>query len=585
MDVASDLREGLRLHRAGRLPEAASAYQRVLAADPDNADALNLLSVIFYAAGNHELAVTLAEKAVSAHPDYFAAHVNLGNALQAQNRLEEAVAAFQRAITLESGDSAAASNLASALNALGRHEQALASCVQALEGAQDFAPAHNNMGVALTGLGKLGEAVASYRKALSASPDYAEAHYNLGTALIEQGESAQALDHYERAVLLEPDDARMHCSLGDAQQTMGRLEAAITSYRNAVQIDPEYTDAHSNMGLALQAVGDLDAALACSRQALALEPESADLHWNLALVLLQKGAFEEGWREFEWRWKNPDFTTPWRDFPQPQWNGEALDGRTILVHAEQGMGDTLLFVRYLPMVAARGGQVVLECRPPLARLLAAAGGVGRVAAHGEDLPDFDCHVPLMSLARVFTTCLDTVPATVPYLAPPADTPAPAPLAAADGLKVGFAWSGSTTFKANRVRSCEVEHFATLFDLPGVSFFALQVGERASELARLPASDAVHDLGPELGDFADTAAAVAALDLVVSVDTALVHLAGAMGKPTWVLLASAASYLWLSEREDSPWYPTVRLFRQPDWGDWDAVFARVRRELAAMCDGS
>ena len=581
MGVAHDLREGLRLHQAGNAYEAASHYKRVLAVEPENADALNLLSVVFYSAGEHALAADLAGKAAAIQPDFYAAHINHGNALQALGHLDEAVAAFHTALTLEGGEPAAASNLASALNALGRHEEALDNCIAALNVAPDLAAAHNNMGIALSGLGKRDEAARCYEQALVANPDFAEAHFNLGASLLEQGELVQAVEHQTRAVLLDPGDAKKHCSLGIAQQTLGDMPAALTSYRNAVELDPQYTDALSNMGLALQAMGRLGEAEEVLRGVLALEPDSADLHWNLALCLLQKGAFAEGWREYEWRWENPDFTTPRRDFPQPVWRGEPLDGRTILVHAEQGMGDTLMFARYLPLVAARGGSVVLECRAPLAPLLAQAGGVDRVVAHGERLPAFDCHVPLMSLAHIFATTLETVPADGPYIAPPPDRRAPACIAAAPGLKVGFAWSGSTTFKANHLRSCAAEDFAALFEVPGVSFFSFQVGERAGEFGGIAHFDRVHDMAPQLADFADSAAAVAELDLIVSVDTALVHLAGAMGKPAWVLLAASASYLWLSGREDSPWYPSLRLFRQQSWADWGGVFARVRRKLEAL----
>jgi tetratricopeptide (TPR) repeat protein len=581
MDIARELQKALQLHQAGQLADAADIYKEIIKAHPEHADAWNLLSTIFLATGNLELAVSLAQQATVLAPDFFVPYVNLGNALQASGQLEEAVSAFQKAITLNSGNHEVFNNLASVLNALERHEDALETCTKAITLHSAFPEAHNNMGNALAALGKLDEAVTSYRKALKHRSDYSDAHYNLGAALAATGDVDTALEEYSKAVVLDPKKPEKHYNLGNLYQTMGRLAEAEISYTNAIQLQPDYLDAITNLGSAVQALGRLEDAEICFRRGLTIEPESADVHWNLSLVLLQKGEYEEGWREYEWRWKNPTFTTPRRDFEQPQWDGGDLDGKTILVHAEQEIGDTLEFVRYAPLVADRGGRVALECRPPLRRLLETVAGVDRVVERGEALPDFDCHVPLMSLPRIFETRLDSIPDRVPYLSVPEGVVADVRLAEDKAVKVGIVWAGSPTRQADSLRSCDLGSFQALFDFPGIKFYSLQVGGRAGELKQLDGGEAVVNLGSAFTDFADTAAAVDALDLIVSVDTAVAHLAGALAKPVWVALSFAGGYLWMQEREDSPWYPSLRLFRQPEWGDWASVFQRIRHELEGL----
>jgi tetratricopeptide (TPR) repeat protein len=581
MDIARELQKALQLHQAGELADAADIYKNIIKTHPEHPDAWNLLSVVFLAAGNLELAVSLAQQATVLAPDFFVPYVNLGNALQASEQFEEAVSAFQKAITLNSENHAVFNNLSSVLNALARHEDALEACTEAITLLSDFPEAHNNMGNALAGLGNLEEAMASYRKALKLRPKYSDAHYNLGTALAASGESDAALEALSTAVVLDPKAPKKHYNLGNLYQKIGRLTEAETCYTNAIHLQPDYLDAINNLGSAVHALGRLEDAEICFRRGLTIDPESADVHWNLSLALLQKGEYEEGWREYEWRWMNPTFTTPRRDFKKPQWDGMDLDGKTILIHAEQGIGDTLEFVRYAPLVADRGGRVVLECRPPLKRLLETVKGVDSVIERGDALPDFDCHIPMMSLPGVFETKVDSIPDQVPYLSVPEGVDADSRLAQDKALKVGFVWAGSPTRQADTLRSCELGSFQVLFNIPGITFYSLQVGERAEELNQLDGSDNVVDLGSTFTDFADTAAAVDSLDLVLSVDTAAAHLAGALAKPVWVALSFAGGYLWMQDREDSPWYPNLRLFRQPGWGDWTSVFQRIRHELEGL----
>lgn len=580
MDTAQELQRGLELHRIGQVADAAEAYRNVLKADPNNVDALNLISIIFTDTGSPGVAVDLASRAAQLAPDYFAVWLTLGNACQVTGQLERAVDAFLKAASLQPDVAEVHNNLASALVTLGHYTEAAGAAARALKIDPNLAEAHNNLGNALAGMGEIKQAIETYRKAVRLRPDFTDAIYNLGGAYMDDGRLEQAIVCYQTAIAREPERAAIHYNLGNAQMAVGHLEPAIASYRAALRIEPRYLDALNNLGGAQQASGDLDGAAATFRQALAIEPENAELHWNLSLALLAKGDYAEGWREYEWRWRHAGFTSPRRKFAQPEWDGGELNGRTILVHAEQGFGDTLQFVRYLPQLAARGGTVILECRKPLVRLLAQAPGVSRIVAMGEALPDFDLHCPLLSLPHRFATTLETVPTATPYLTVPAGVEADPRIAAAKGLKIGFAWAGSATNRNEINRGAPVDLFAPLFDLSGLDFFSLQADERAQALAPLVEDGKVVDLGPALTDFAVTAACVAALDLVVTVDTAIAHLAGALGKPAIVLLSYAPGFLWMRDRDATPWYPTLKLLRQPKWGDWSAVFKRLEAQLIA-----
>ena len=579
MDIADELKKGLGFHREGRLAEAGDIYAGVLEADPDNADALNLMGVVLQAAGDPDGAIGMLRRATELAPDYVAAHVNLGNALQSAGRLEDAIRALQTAIRLDPDAPEALNNLASVLNGLGRHREARDACTRVLALEPRFPEALNNLGNALIGLGRAEEAVENFRASLAIDASSADAHHNLGNALMDMGRIEEAAASYGRAVDLDGRDTGKLYNLGNALQALDHAEDAQDCYRRALEADPDNTDALNNLAAVLKDLGRLDEARDCYRKALSFEPDSVDLHWNHSLVLLQSGDFAEGWREYEWRWRTPSFARFRRDFESPPWEGGDLGGKTILVHAEQGFGDAIQFVRYAPMVAARGGRVVLECRPGLERLFSGVEGVAEVVTLGDPPPPFDVHIPMMSLPRVFATELGTIPDAVPYLAVPAGAEAGAEIQGASGLKVGIVWAGSPTRPDNDKRSCEPGHFAPLAEIPGTSFFSLQVGEFEDGFRELEGRAV--DLAPGLGDFADTAAAVQALDLVISVDTAVLHLAGALARPAWAALSFPTGFLWMQGRDDSPWYPTISLYRQETSGDWEPVFRRLGRELEAL----
>ncbi len=579
MNVPKLLQQALQLHQAGQLADAGEIYKSVLQQDPDNADALNLMGVILQAAGDLDGAIKLITRATEVAPDFAAPFVNLGNALQLAGRVDEAVDAFRSAATLAPDQAEAVNNLASALNELGRHEEALEACLKAIELTPRLGAAHTNMGNALAGLERLDEALESYEKALEIDPADSNAYYNLGNAYSDLGDLESALEHYRKSVSLDASNAEKHYNHANTALALDLYEDAVDGFERALAIDPDYIDAHCNLGATFQKMNRTGEAIGYLERALQSEPDSPDLHWNLSLALLQHGDYERGWREYEWRWKTPTFAAFQRDFGKPQWQGEDLDGRTILIDAEQGFGDGIQFSRYAPMVAERGGRVILECRAQLNRLFGTLGGIDDRIDLGRSLPDFDLHVPLMSLPHIFATTAETIPDQVPYLAAPEGTPVDSRIGGAEGLKIGFAWAGSPTRVDNHKRSCQFDLFEPLFEVPGTSFFSLQVGSFQEQLIQSDAAARVVDLADDLGDFGDTAAAIEALDLIISVDTSVLHLAGALGKPAWGLMSKPTGFLWQSERQDSPWYPTIRLFRQHEPGDWGQVFEAVGEELA------
>lgn len=520
--VARTLALAVDRHRAGRLAEAAELYRKVLAQRPRQADALHLLGLVEHAGGRHREALVLIEGAIAASGRIAAFHVAHASVLTALGRRDEAAAAIDRGLALDPAN-------AEALNTLGNLRLA----------AGDAAAAE-----------------AAYRQALTSRPGYAEALSNLGSAL----------------------------------RALGRLPEAEAALRQAAALRPGYASALANLGLVLQEQGRLTDALAAFDAALAADPAHAAAHGNRAMLLLLLGRLEEGFAEYEWRWRMPGFATAPRDFGCPAWTGERLDGGTLLIHAEQGLGSAIQFVRYAVLAAERSTRVVLECQAPLLRLfrgsLAGPGGpVAEVIRKGDPLPPCDRHAPLMSLPHLLGTSLASIPAEIPYLAADAADLAcwRERLAPARRPRVGLVWSGNPRHENDRNRSLLAAALAPLIAGTAASFFSLQVPARTEDLAALPPGRVVN-LAPDLRDFADTAAAISGLDLVVSVDTAAAHLAGALGRPAWLLLPRIAEWRWLVGRDDSPWYPSLRLFRQRAAGDWVELIDRVGAALAAHSGG-
>jgi len=460
----------------------------------------------------------------------------------------------------------------------GQYEQAITCYQQALSFEPNYIDACKNLGVVFTKQGQYEQAIACYQQALSFEPNCLGSYNNLGAVFMKQGQYEQAITCYQQALNLNPNYIDAYNNLGAVFTEQGQYEQAIACYQQALNLNPNYIDAYNNLGAVFTEQGQYEQAIACYIQALELNPNDALAHFNLAFIMLLAGDFEHGFTEYEWRWQCPQHleSYPSRKLSQPLWDGSNLDDRTLLLHSEQGFGDTIQFIRYAPLVAQRGGRVVLECQEPLIRLLKTVAGIEQFVVKGKALPEFHVHAPLISLPRILGTTLENIPAQVPYLAAPESSinlKAPTD----SRLKVGIVWAGSSTNQRDRTRSCFLNHFFRLLNTPSVAFYSLQKGPRAAELTQsceLP----VQDLSSHLCDFADTAAAVAQLDLVITVDTSVAHLAGAMNKPVWVLLSFSADWRWMLGREDSPWYPSMRLFRQEFPGDWAGLLQQVETAL-------
>ncbi len=535
------------LHRAGMLGEAAALYARILAAAPHHVDALHLLGVVRHQQGRNDEALPLIGAALEFAPRNVAILSNYGLALSALGRHDAAVAAFDRALALDPKHAAALNNRAADLKELERYDEALASC----------------------------------ERALAIAPDFADAHCNRGIVLLKLDASEEALASFDKAIAIDPADARAHSNRGAALQALERFEEAVASCDRAIALRPNYAGAFHNRALALIELGCHDEALAAFQEVFAVDPGHSAARWHEALLRLLRGEYAAGWDGYEWRFKHKEIGLRPRNFSVPQWRGEPLAGRTILLHAEQGFGDTIQFARYAPMVAAQGARVILEVQPALVSLMASLPGIAMIVDRGDTLPAFDVHCPMPSLPLAFATALETVPAQTPYLVAPVDRIAQWRARLPAGVpRVGLVWSGNPRHKNDRSRSLPFDMLAPLVAIPGVDFISLQKEPRQADAEALARCGNVLDLGPKLQDFADTAAVISLLDLVITVDTSIAHLAGALGKPVWIMLPTRVDWRWLLDREDLPWYPTARLFRQRRAGDWPDVIARVRQELVA-----
>lgn len=644
---------GMMALETGQLESAVDCLGRAATLDDRQPVFLNHLGVAFARMEQYEKAIDCYRKACELDPQWPEAHYNWGNALRASGRLEEAVVQYRAALSIRVDSHRVYFNLANTLRDLKRFDEAIAHYREAIRIQPNYVKAHTNLGNLYKDWNRLEEAVAVYREAIQLNPDYAQGYYNLGIALamlrkfdeaeanhraaiarqpslaeahralarvlVEQDRLDEAMDALQAAgndakshgvwlslaeklrdrrrfdeaisclerLLHHGPAAEVHNNLGLVLMGQGHLEPAIANYRRALELKPDFAQAHSNLGIALELQGNFAEGMQHFHTALALQPDFASAHLNRAVSWLRDGDFARGWHEFEWRWLSKD--RPTRRPQSPQWLGQPMPGQTILLMAEQGLGDTIQFIRYAPLVKQRCGRVIVRCQAPLQRLLERCEGIDELVTGGPPLPKHDAQAPLMSLPRIFGTTLTSVPAAVPYLF--ADDALVDQwrqrLASVPGFRVGIAWQGNTKYVTDAIRSAPVRFFSPLARVPGVQLISLQKGNGVDQLAdvadRVPVLQ-FDKLDEATGAFMDTAAIMKNLDLVIASDTSIVHLAGAMGVPIWVALARSADWRWLEGREDSPWYPTMRLFRQTRLGDWEALFQRIAEELQSLVEG-
>nr|WP_279331591.1 MULTISPECIES: tetratricopeptide repeat protein [unclassified Desertifilum] len=562
--------------RQGNLTQANAYYQQAIALKPDYPEAYNNLGVLFWLQGSVDAALVAYRKAVEYQPNYAEAYNNLGVVLWRQGEYAEAIAAYRRAIALRADYLEAYNNLGAVLRSAGQLEDAIATYRFALRIQPDCAEVYNNLGIAYNDRGEVAEAIAQFRHAISLKPDYGEAYHYLGYCLSHDGQFEAAILALRQAIRLQPQDVKAYNRLGNVLQQQGQLEAAIAVYQKAIQVQPDYVKVYTNLAHTLEKANRLPEAISYFNRALSLDPENAIAHFGRAFCHLLQGDFTTGFAEYEWRWQMPGAVK--REFSVPQWDGSSLVGKTILLHAEQGLGDAIQFIRYAPRVKAKGAQVIVECHDSLIRLFQTIPDIDGFVATGEALPPFDVHAPLLSLPHLLGTTLETLPAEVPYLGSGESRETQT----ATILKVGVAWRGQAAYERDRTRNraCPVELILSLSQLPGIQLYSLQK-ESLAELG-VEAGTAIIDESLTIADFADTAKRIASVDLIISIDTSVAHLAGAMAKPTWVLLPYAPDWRWMREGNTSPWYPTMRLFRQTQPGDWHSVFTQVSAFLSAEC---
>jgi tetratricopeptide (TPR) repeat protein len=580
--------QGIAFHRAGLLPEAEQLYRRVLLAYPQHFDSLHLLGVIRYQRGEYAEAIRQIDVALTINPNVADAYNNRGNALKKLRRFEDALASYDKAIALKPDDAASFNNRGSVLKDLMRFDEATADFEKAIALKPDFSEAFNNRGNLLWSLKRAEQALPYYDRAIALRTDNADAFNNRGNALKELKRFEEAFASYDRATKLKPDYAEAFYNRGTTLFELGRIEEALADLAKAVRLKPDYAEAFYNRGTTLKELKRFDEAIADFDHAIALKPDYVDALWNRSMCRLQLGRFREGWIDYEWRWHTTQMMAHRRAFRQRQWNGSSdISGKTILLHMEQGFGDAIMAARYIPRVAAMGARVILGVPAPLVPLLAEVAGVAQITTRDDALPAFDMHCPMMSLPAAFDTTLETIPTQVPYLSVP-ETHAKKwsdRIPQSDRPRVGLSWAGNPHFKHDADRSIGLGPMLPLLARQNVQWFSLQKEVRDGDAAILRGHPGVTHLGNAIESFADTAAIINSLDLVISSDTSVVHLAGALGKPVWILLQFVPDWRWLLDRDDSPWYPSARLFRQPERNNWQAVVANVERALDALSAGS
>jgi len=612
---------GLRLLQAGQLAQAEQCGRQALTLDQGHADSLHLMGMLCVAAQQYDLAIEWLAMAIRQKPDVADYFVNLGMALQRKERFDEAIRSYDRALMLDPDQVETWLRMAELLQRQERFDEAIKSYDRMVTLDGDRADIWYRMGEILQRQKRVDEAILSFDQALKVKPDYREAANASGLLHLEVKRYEEALARFSRSAEIDPSQAGAFNYLSCCQWPMRRFDDALANARKAYDLAPDNPEITKNVGLILQrldrqeealpwfdtalalradfpsalndrattlfALRRIDEAFADLDRAIELDPKCPDHYWNRSLLQLLVGNFDQGWQGREWGRKSKLVSFVDRKFEAPHWFGEEpIAGKTILLHSDEGLGDTIQFSRYAAMVAKLGARVILEVQEPLQALLADLDGVSLCLPKGAELPEFDLHCPIGGLPLAFKTRLESIPASPSYLPPLPQARLSAwqeRLGAHDGLRVGLVWSGNPGHFNDRNRSTNLRQMSAIFD-DRARFYSLQKDPRPEDKAQLAERSDVIDLTAHLTDFVETAALISHLDLVVTVDTSVAHLAAAIGRPTWILLPHTPDYRWLLDRDDSPWYPSVRLFRQDERRTYDSALVRVREELAELIAG-
>lgn len=605
--------QALNFHQAGKLDDAEQLYNQLLLSIPFNPMLLTNLATIAFQRGDYKKAIKLLDQSLVIAPNQANALNTKGNTLQNLNRLQQAIDSYDQAIAIKANYAEAYSNRGVALQKLNQLHQAMASFDQAIAINPSYAEAYCNRGNLFKHLKQLDQAIANYNqaiainpnnpelysnrgnalqdlkrhhqalesfnRAIAINPNYAEAYSNRGISLQQLNRLDEALVSYERAIAINPNYAQAYSNRGNILKELYRFNEAIASYNQAIAINPNYAEAYCNLGNAFKDMQCLNQAEASYDKAIAINPNYAEAYWNKSVLKILNGDYLEGWQLYEWRWKKSPLINRVRNYPQPLWLGESsINGKTLLIYPEQGYGDYLQCIRYTKLLEQLGALVIFELPYELIAITSSLKGQFSIIETGKMLSNFDYHCPIMSLPLAFKTTLETIPAEIPYLHADSNKKKQwqQRLGSKTKPRVGLVWSGSKHHKNNHNRSISLNSLNPLFNLD-IDFHCLQKEISADDMAIATANNmTVHN--HLINDFSDTAALIEAMDLIISVDTSVAHLAGALGKQLWLLLAYAPDYRWMLDRDDTPWYPTARLFRQSDPTNWDYLINQVRDAL-------
>jgi tetratricopeptide (TPR) repeat protein len=564
----------LELHRQNRLDEAEKLYRKLLALDNGNADVFNLLGALFLQKGKPQKAATFLKKAIAQAPKNASFHSNLAKAQLSSNEIDKAIEAYERSLELEPDSEENLNSLGALYLEKGEVDKALNSFENALKTNPTLAEAYFNQGNALSFQRNYKEAIESYEKAISLKQDYFKAHNNKGNALKELGLFDDAIESYQKALTLKPDFYDAYLNIGNAFSAAGAPEKALEYYEKMEAISPALPAIHINKGNALKQCGRKEEALACFRKAIELAPENTDAHLNYGMSLLLYENFNEGWPEYEWRLNKKELQSA--KLNAPKWDGSSAPEKSLLIIAEQGFGDAIQSARYFPIAKKLCGKVIFSCRKPLIPLMKNPAGIDEIIQPEEiETSNFDIYIPNMSLPGIFNADLSNIPSVAPYIHADKDKVAEwkSRIKNDKKFKIGLCWAGSPTNTNDRNRSTSFKFMKELISSVNADFYSLQKGSAPTDCA-----DNFFDFTENFNDFSDTAALMEYLDLTISVDTAIAHLAGAMNKPVWLMLPFEPEWRWLTKREDSPWYPSMRIFRQKSFNDWAGLISQIKTEL-------
>lgn len=575
---------GAALFALNRFDEAYRDYNQAITLNNNYAEGYYNRGILHEKNNRHEQALADYDKAIKLRANYTNAYNNRGNVYKTLKRYEEALSSYEDAIKLNPRHAKAYYNRGVILKEQKKYSEAFASYQQAIALNSNYVDAYNNCGNVLIDLQKFEEAIVCFQKAIEINPNYAYAYNGLGNVLMELKRFDEALLNYEKAIALNSDSPDPHNGKSNALQELKRFDDAVSGYEKAISLNPDAADTYANRGLAMQGMKNFDEALQNFDKAIELNPELADPYWNKALLKILKGEYEEGWQLYEYRRYKQDLKGSYPIYEQPLWLGqESVAGKILYIYPEQGFGDFIQFCRYVPLVENLGAKVILKVPNALYAMIKTMGLNARIVRNDEKVDEFDFHCPIMSLPLAFKTTVETIPNKIPYFFSDQFKKNywERKLAyASNSLKVGLVWSGSKDHKKDHDRSLRLAQLEPILDLP-VTFYSLQKEVREQDKITLSKLSQIQQYHEELNDFSDTAAMVDCLDLVISVDTSVAHLAGAMGKHVWILISYLPDYRWMLDREDTPWYQTARLFRQANVGDWNSAILNVRKALEEL----